>query len=121
MLGIAETSHVYHEVFVISESPIVRRAVAFAESLKWEYPTVTSVDPPDDEIVATYGTRDHTDYLSVTIEMRWSPKARDSILANAIDEERADTERLLAEPMIVRVVCSATDIIHHEFPGTDLD
>ncbi len=101
--------------------PIVRRALAFTATLKWENPTVRSVEPADDDIVATYGPPGHTNYMSVTIDMRWSRSARDRILTSASAEERPDTERILDCPITVVIACSETDIIQHHFPGIDLD
>lgn len=77
--------------------------------------------PADDEIVATYGTPGHTDYMAVTIEMQWSSAARAHILATANAADRPDVERLLDSPTTVVVTCSQTDVIHHHFPGIDLD
>jgi len=102
-------------------SAIVERALAFTETLKWENPTVLSAEPADDEIIATYGTLGHTCYMAVTIEMRWSKAARDHILSTAVAAERPDTKRILDCPMVVVVTCSETDVIHHHFPGVDLD
>jgi hypothetical protein len=104
-----------------ADDSVIRRALAFAETLKWEAPTVTRVEPPDDDVVATYGTPGHANYLAVTIEMRWSPKSRDAILAQAPDEERKNAERILATPIVLCIVCTSTDVIHHYFPGTDPD
>ena len=102
-------------------TPIVKRALAFTETLNWENPTVLSTEPADDDIIATYGTLGHTGYMAVTIEMRWSRAAREHILSTAAAAERPDTERILDCPMVVVVTCSETDIIHHHFPGVDLD
>lgn len=101
--------------------PIIRRALAFAATLKWENPSVLSAVRANDEIVATYGTPGHTDYMAVTIEMRWSLSAREHILATVTGADRPDTERILESPLTVVVTCSDTDVIHHHFPGVDLD
>ena len=86
-----------------------------------ENPTVLATELADPEIVATYGTPGHTEYMAVTIEMRWSRAAKDHILATTTAAERPDTELILDSPMSVVVTCSGTDIIHHHFPGIDLD
>ena len=79
-----------------------------------------SAELADDEIVARYGTPGHTDYMAVTIEMRWSSSAREHILATTTAANRPDTERILDSPVTVVVTCSKSDIIHHRFPGIDL-
>lgn len=77
--------------------------------------------PADGEIIATYGTPGHTEYMAVTIEMRWSASAREHILATSNAPDQPDIERLLNSPITVVVTCSETDVIHHHFPGVDLD
>jgi hypothetical protein len=101
--------------------PIVRRALAFTATLKWENPSVLYAERADDDIVATYGTPGHTEYMAVTIKMWWSLSARRHILATASAADRLDAERILESPMTVVVTCSRSDVIHHHFPGVDLD
>ncbi|KLU03626.1 hypothetical protein RISK_004033 [Rhodopirellula islandica] len=99
----------------------MRRALAFTATLQWENPAVLDAKPADEEIVATYGTPGHADYMAVTIEVRWSASARERILATSNAADQPDIERLLDSPMTVVVTCSQTDVIHHHFPGVDLD
>lgn len=47
--------------------------------------------------------------------------SRPYILSTAGAADRPDTERILDSPMVIVVTCSETDIIHHHFPGVDLD
>ena len=101
--------------------PIVQRALAFTATLKWENPSVLDAKPADDEIVATYGTPGHTDYMAVSIEMRWSTSAREHILVTSNAGDRGEVSGLLDSPIMVVVTCSQTDVIHHHFPGIDLD
>lgn len=101
--------------------PIVRRALAFTATLKWENPSVLYAERADDNIVATYGTPGHTEYMAVTIEMRWSLSARKHILATALTADRPEIESILDSPMTVVVTCSRTDVIHHHFPRVDID
>ena len=89
--------------------------------LKWEAPSVIDVRPADEEIVATYGTPGHTDYMAVTIEMKWSSSAREQILATSNAEDRPEVKRFLDSPTTVVITCSQTDVIHHHFPGIDRD
>ncbi len=100
---------------------IIRRALAFAATLKWENPSVLSAVTAREDVVATYGTPGHTNYMAVTIEMQWSLSARERILATVAPADRPDTVRILESPLTVVVTCSDTDIIHHYFPGVDLD
>lgn len=100
---------------------IIRRALAFAATLKWESPSVLSAVPASEDVVATYGTPGHSNYMAVTIIMQWSLSAREHILATVAPVDRPDTERILESPLTVVVTCSDTDIIHHYFPGVDLD
>lgn len=99
----------------------MRRALAFTATLKWENPSVLDTRPADAEIVATYGTPGYTDYMAITLEMQWSSSAREHILATSNTAERAEIERFLDSPTTVVVTCSHTDVIHHYFPGIDLD
>lgn len=102
-------------------NPVVRRALAFTATLKWENPSVLDIQPADDQVVSTYGTPGHTEYKAVTIEMHWSSSARERILATSNAGDRPEIERLLDSPTTVVVTCSQTDVIHHHFPGVDLD
>ncbi len=52
--------------------------------------------------------------------MDWGANQKEIINASKLDE-RNDVESLLKEGVNLLVVCSATDVIHHEFLRMDLD
>lgn len=104
-----------------AEDAITRRALAFARTFKWVNARVTSCRPADVECVARFGTPESAEYGEVRMLMYWSDGDKRRILAECKPEESADARAFLDSPMELRVVCSATDVIYHEFPRTDLD
>jgi hypothetical protein len=101
--------------------PIRARALRFAETFDWIDPVIIADQPANSETVARFGNGDVDDYHEFTIEMQWSDKQRDHLLRTAKPEEIADLKMVLGSPNTLRVTCSATDVIAHDFPGVDLD
>jgi hypothetical protein len=96
--------------------PIRSRALRFAETFDWINPVIIAGQPANPDIVTRFGSGALGDYHEFTIEMQWSPKQRDDLLTTS-----PDLKMFLDAPNTVRVTCSATDIISHEYPGVDLD
>jgi hypothetical protein len=105
----------------VMDDAISRRAMAFARTFKWVNPRITAGGPAPAEIVDLYGTAGSTDYGQVDVEMKWSEAEKSRILANVSGDDRTDAESFVQGPIELRVVCSASDVIHHEFPRMDLD
>ena len=102
--------------------PIRTRALRFAETFDyWINPVIVADQPANPDIVARFGNGMVNEYYEFTIEMQWSPKQRDHLLATANQDDLHDLRMLLNAPNTVRVICSVTDIIFHDFPGVDLD
>ena len=99
--------------------PIRARALRFAETFDWINPVVIADQPASPEIVARFGNGTTTDYHEFTIEMQWSPKQRDYLLATSNHDELHDLKMILDSPNTIRVTCSANDIIFHNFPRVD--
>ena len=101
--------------------PIRARALRFAETFDWINPVFVADQPANPDIVARFGNGTIGDYHEFTIEMQWSSKQRDHLLATSNQDDLHSLEMLLDSPNTLRVTCSSTDIIAHDFPGVDLD
>ena len=99
---------------------IAKRAIRFAETFQFTNPKIVRTRPARDEFVARYGTPNSTEYPETEIHMDWGANQKETINASKI-EERHDVESLLKEGVDLLVVCSARDVIHHEFLRMDLD
>ena len=103
------------------EDPICRRALAFARTFKYVNHRVNFTGAAPAEIVAERGTPESTEYGEVRIEMDWPPADVESILAGRSGEDAENMQKLLDAGMELRVICSATDVIFHDFVGVDFD
>ena len=103
------------------EDAITRRALAFARTFKWVNARVTSYGQYDVHCVTRYGTPENAEYGEVRMLIDWSEADKRKILAECKPEESDDARAVLDSPMELRVVCSAKDVIYHEFSKTDLD
>jgi hypothetical protein len=100
------------------------RALRFARTFAFVNAKIAKSAAARDEDVTRYGTPGSTVYGEIRIHMDWGPRQRDiiaPIIASRKLEERADAEELLKSGVDLLVVCSATDVIRHEFLGMDLD
>lgn len=99
---------------------ISNRAIRFAETFQFTNPQIVRTKPARDEFVARYGTPNSTEYRETEIHMDWGSKQQEIINASSL-EERPDVEAILKEGVDILVVCSARDVIYHEFLRMDLD
>ena len=106
----------------MSESdPFRARALRFAETFDWIAPVVVADQSANPDIVARFGNGVVDACCEFTIEMQWSAKQRDHLLATSNRDDQHALKRLLDYPNTVRIICSATGIIFHDFPDVDLD
>jgi hypothetical protein len=101
--------------------PIRARALRFAETFDWINPVIVADQPATPDIVSRFGNGMVDGYHEFTIEMQWSSKQRDHLLATSNRDDLHDLKMILDSPNTIRITCSATDIIFHDFPGVDLD
>lgn len=101
------------------DDAICRRALAFARTFTWVNPRIISAGPADSKIVDRFGDP-NAFYGAVRIVMEWSD-ADKSKFAESAPEEKDVLMAFVASGMELLVVCSANDVIYHEFPGIDLD
>lgn len=99
---------------------IANRAIRFAKTFQFSNPTIVRTKPARDEFVARFGTPNSTEYRETEIHMDWGPKHQEIINSSKL-EERRDVESFLKEGVDLLVVCSARDVIYHEFLRMDLD
>ncbi len=99
---------------------IANRAIRFAETFQFTNPRILRTKPARDEFVARYGTPNSTEYRETEIHMDWGPNQQEIINSSKL-EERRDIESFLKEGVDILVVCSARDVIYHEFLRMDLD
>jgi hypothetical protein len=99
-----------------AEAEIQNRALRFARTFAFANPKITMSAAARDEDVEGYGTLGSTVYGEIRIHMDWGPGQRDIIGSTKL-EERADVQELLKSGVDLLVVCSATDVIRHEFLG----
>lgn len=99
---------------------IANRAIRFAETFKFTNPQIVRTKPARDEFVARYGTPHSTEYRETEIHLDWGPTQQEIINSSRL-EERLDVESFLNEGVDILVVCSARDVIYHEFLRMDLD
>ena len=99
---------------------IAKRAIRFAGTFQFTNPIILQTKPARAEFVERYGTPNATEYRETEIHMDWGASQKEIISASKL-EERHDVESLLKEGVDLLVVCSATDVIHHEFLRMDLD
>ncbi len=99
---------------------ISKRAMRFAETFAFEDPEIVRQSPARSALVERYGTPQSTEYREFHIHMDWTPGHRD-VFKNTLPEEHTDAERLMNNGVDLLVVCSAQDVIHHEFLGFDVD
>lgn len=99
---------------------IANRAIRFAETFQFTNPQIVRTKSARDEFVARYGTPNSTEYREMEIHMDWGPNQQKIINSSKI-EERQDVESFLKKGVKILVVCSARDVIYHEFLGMDLD
>lgn len=100
------------------DDSICRRALAFARGFRWVNARVSARGPAPPEIIARYGTSGSTNYGEVRIEMDWSEEDKSELVERGVGE---DLLAFIDTPTELRVVCSATDVIYHDFPGIQLD
>lgn len=99
---------------------IAKRAIRFAQTFHFANPIIMQTKPARDEFVARYGTPNSTEYRETEIHMDWGTSQQEIINASKL-EERHNVVSLLKEGVDLLVVCSAKDVIHHEFLRMDLD
>tara|TARA_R110002049_G_C8692427_1_gene522118 strand:+ start:49 stop:369 length:321 start_codon:yes stop_codon:yes gene_type:complete len=98
---------------------ILDRALKFAMTFAWVNPVVRSSAPASSGDVSRYGTLGHTEYWDFKIILEWPAERRASMLETSLDVERRELERFIDAGVNLRIVCSATDIVYHEFPDID--
>ncbi len=99
---------------------ISKRAIRFAETFAFINAKIVRTKPARDEFVARYGTPNSTEYRETEIHMDWGPNQQEIINSSKL-EERQNVESFLKEGVDLLVVCSARDVIYHEFLRMDLD
>lgn len=103
-----------------SNDDIANRAIRFAETFQFTNPQIVRTKPAREELVARYGTPNSTEYRETEIHMDWGPSQEEIINSSKL-EERHDVESFVKEGIDILVVCSAQDVIYHEFLRMDLD
>jgi hypothetical protein len=98
---------------------ILDRALRFATTFAWINPVVQSSDPASSDEILRYGTVGHTEYWDFKIRLEWSAERRAAMLETSPEIERSEIERFIDAGINLRIVCSATDILYHEFPDID--
>ncbi|MEO9592824.1 hypothetical protein [Rhodopirellula bahusiensis] len=114
-------SYLLWDASLSEADPIRSRALRFADTFDWINPVIVADQSANPDIVARFGNGVVDDYHEFTIEMQWSAKQRDHLLATSNRDDLHDLKMILGAPNTVRVTCNATDIIFHDFPGVDLD
>ena len=99
---------------------IAKRALRFAETFQFTNPVIVQTKPARHEFVVRYGTPDSTEYRETEIHLDWGANQQEIINKSKI-VERQDVESFLKEGVDILVVCSARDVIYHEFLRMDLD
>lgn len=99
---------------------IAKRALRFAETFQFTNPVIVQTKPARHEIILRYGTPDSTEYREIEIHLDWGELQHEIITKSKI-EDRQDVESFLKEGVDILVVCSARDVIYHEFLRMDLD
>ncbi len=103
-----------------THNEITKRALRFAETFQFTNPVIIRTEPARDEFVVRYGPPDSTEYRETELHMDWGANQQEIINSYKI-EERQDVEAFLKQGVDQLVVCSARDVIYHEFLGMDLD
>ncbi|MFO0940221.1 MAG: hypothetical protein U0930_05585 [Pirellulales bacterium] len=98
---------------------ILDRALRFATTFAWVNPVVLSSAPASSDDISRYGTYGHTEYWAFTIRFEWSAESRETMLKSSPKFETSEIERFIDAGVKLRVVCSATDIVYHDFPDID--
>ena len=102
------------------DAAIHNRALRFAATFDFANPRIVTSSAARDEFVTRYGTPGTTEYREIEIHMDWSP-GHCEMLNSSRGEERVDLELFVKSGIDLLIVCSSTDIIHHEFLGMDFD
>jgi hypothetical protein len=102
-----------------SVDSIAERALRFARTFDFINHSIVRCEAARPEFVQRYGTPNLAEYREVEIHMDWGPERRE-LIKSCKAEEREIAESLLDKGVDLLVVCSSTDIIHHEFLGMDL-
>jgi hypothetical protein len=102
------------------ETEIHDRALRFAATLRWINPRIVKSTAARDEFVTRFGTPGAAEYREIEIHMDCQPELFEELDSVPL-KDRAVVEMYLKAGTDLLVVCSSTDIIHHEFIRTDLD
>ena len=104
---------------MLANEDITNRALRFARTFTYSNPRITATRPGRDLLVARFGTPNSTEYLETEIHMDWEDQQQ--LINSSKPVDRPNVESLLQSGVDLLVVCSATDVIYHEFLGIDLD
>ncbi|WP_425617233.1 hypothetical protein NA78x_000906 [Anatilimnocola sp. NA78] len=97
------------------------RALRFVQTFAgFANPIVLKVAQASVADVVRFGTPGSTRYFQIDVRLEHSESMRIDSLRGKVGEEREETQRFLAHPWDLRVVCTTTDVIRHEFLYTDI-
>lgn len=101
------------------DATICNRAIAFALSHeKYASADVLQVGPASNAVIEKYGTSRSAGYLEVVLCLEYSATYRASMLAMEAMQRNPSLESMrdfLASPRGLKVTCSASDVIHHQW------